>query len=309
MVPITVIILLKNNINKENIQSIFALNPKQILLGAYTPINIKGVKTIEIKETNYSKALNQLQELAETDWILFLKENETILQVNEDVESLIQKDEIYGLQILSDDVIMKEPRLWNKNRKINFKNPVFEKLAADPTKITNIILYQQKIEEPKVLPQLDLWKKTQPLSVDACYYKAFDNLAKRNFIEFIRLISHYLFNAKSDIPSIMARYYLALIQGIIQNEMKEAIHNIVLCIAENPLMAEFWCLLGDLFTKMDKFKEAIIFYENAIILGGRRLSLDKWPMHISKYQSYPQEMMDKCKVIIDKSKVYKSGNI
>jgi hypothetical protein len=105
----------------------------------------------------------------------------------------------------------------------------------------------------------------------------------------------------------MARYYLALVQGVVENDMKEAIQNITLCIAENPLMAEFWCLLGDMFVKMEKFRDAIAFYENAIALGCRRHQLDFWPMHISKYDEYPKDMMEKCKKAISSATAYSSN--
>jgi cytochrome c-type biogenesis protein CcmH/NrfG len=96
----------------------------------------------------------------------------------------------------------------------------------------------------------------------------------------------------------MARYYLALVQGIIHNEVKEALQNIILCLSENVLMAEFWCLLGDIFIKLDKFDYAVAFYENAILLGSRRLKLDTWPMQISKYQEYPNKMIEECNKLI-----------
>ena len=95
-------------------------------------------------------------------------------------------------------------------------------------------------------------------------------------------------------------------QGVVENNTQEAIQNIVACLAENPLMAEFWCLLGDIFTKISKFDKAIAFYENAIILGCRRQRLDFWPMHISKYGDYPQEMIEKCKKVLSNTEVYQS---
>jgi hypothetical protein len=99
------------------------------------------------------------------------------------------------------------------------------------------------------------------------------------------------------------------VQGIVDNETNEAIQNIIICIAENPLMAEFWCLLGDIFTKISKFESAITFYENAIILGCRRHQLDFWPMHISKYGDYPKEMIEKCKKALSGTEIYQSNHI
>lgn len=289
-----------------------SLQPQQILLGVFSPTKIdsKIAAIIEFKNnTNYSEALNQLQDIAQTDWILYLKDNEAILQFDEHMPNLFMNaKEIYGFQILQEDVILKEPRLWNKKtNKVIFKNPVFEKPNIEPTKIIESIIYQHKVNDTTAIKRLEIWKRGMPLSIDASYYKAFSVLADRNFTEFKRIIAHYLFNlTKSDMPSVMARYYLALVQGVVENNTNEAIKNVVICLAENPLMAEFWCLLGDIFIKAEKFKDAIEFYENAIILGSRRLNSDFWPMHISKYDAYPKEMMEKCKKATASAETYQS---
>lgn len=314
MEPITVILLKKGENLDEVLQSIVSLQPKQILIGSFEPFQtrVKEAVVIELKNNlNNSQALNELQSMAQTDWILYIKENETVLQFNEHVPSLLIKPkEIYGFQILQDDVIMKESRLWNKKeQKVIFKNPIFEKPSLEPTKVVDIILYQQKLSDNQS-NAINLWKKASPLSVDASYYKAFNELSKKNFKDFKKIISQYLFSVnKNDIPSIMARYYLAVVQGIVENELKDAMQNIILCIAENPLMAEFWCLLGDMFVKIEKFKDAIAFYENAIALGSRRQQLDFWPMHISKYEEYPKDMITKCKRAISNATPYESSNI
>jgi len=312
MYPFTVIILNKTDPN-NTLRSVLSLDPQQILLGSFTPIKVdsKAAAVIELKNNdNYSESLNQLQEIAQTDWILYLKDNETVVQFDEFMPNLfVNNKEIYGFQILQDDVILKEPRLWNKKiNKVLFKNPVFEKPNIEPTKILDAILYQHKTDDPSALKKLEVWKRAMPFSIDAAYYKAFAALADRNFTEFKRTIAHYLFNlAKSDIPSVMARYYLALVQGVVENNPQEAIKNIVMCLAENPLMAEFWCLLGDIFVKGEDFENAAEFYENAMILGSRRLNSDLWPMHISKYDIYPKEMLGQLRHTISRAKTYQSN--
>ena len=49
-------------------------------------------------------------------------------------------------------------------------------------------------------------------------------------------------------------------------------------------------------------------YENAIILGKKRASLDEWPVEISKYKEYPERMIDNCKSMINNSSNYGSIN-
>lgn len=265
---------------KSTIDSVGVLNPDQILT----------VKT----GLNYSDDLNKAIETIKDGWIFYIKDNEILVQ-----NDLQFENEIYGCQILQDDIITKEPRIWNKNKNLKFKNPIFEKLTTDSTKISDTIIYQKKFSDPNVLKILDLWKN--PFAIDAYYYKAFHHLGNKNFKEFKSLITCYLFHSKETVTSIMARYYLAFVQGIIDNETEKAAQNILLCLANNPLMAEFWCLLGDLFVKNQNFAKAMCFYENAQILGNRRLKLDKWPMQISKYNEYPSEMIDKCNKLLSNS--------
>jgi tetratricopeptide (TPR) repeat protein len=303
MEAITVIALNKSNKIESTIQSVLNLNPKQILIGTYTPIKLKWEVVEFQNNNNYSADLNKLVELAKSDWIFYIKDNEVILQADD--LSCLDTNAIYGVQVLQDDIIIKEPRLWNKKNKINFKNPVFEKLNARPNKFLDIILYQDKTNDDKAIKILESWKRSSPLALDPYYYKAFYALGTKDFKEFKSLITHYLFNSKiNDVSCVIARYYLALVQGLVDKETDKAINNLVLCIAENPLMAEFWCLLGDIFTQTQNFEKAVIFYQNAIMLGSRRLKLDEWPMHISKYHDYPTEMIEKCNKITSSSKQY-----
>ena len=69
-------------------------------------------------------------------------------------------------------------------------------------------------------------------------------------------------------------------------------------------MAEFWCLLGDIFYKIKQYDKAVEFYDNARIIGQRRLMDSDWPMEISKYSSYPEKMIESSKEIIKNTVLY-----
>jgi hypothetical protein len=69
-------------------------------------------------------------------------------------------------------------------------------------------------------------------------------------------------------------------------------------------MAEFWCLLGDIYRKLHKYEKAWIFYDNAIVLGGKRLKTDVWPMEIKKYKDYPVKMKESCQETMKNSQVF-----
>lgn len=301
MLPITVITTNRSNKIDATIESALSIEPKQILIGSYVPFETtnRKIDVVKLQGDDQGKELNELMKSAKNDWILYLREEDVILSVNDDFD--FSENEIYACLILQNDVIIKEARIWNKKNKVSFKNPVCEKLSLDATKVLDIIIYENK----KALDakKIDLWKRSNPLAIDPYYYKAFIALSERKFKEFKSMITHYLFNAKKmDISHIMSRYYLAFVQGMIEDAADDAIKNLVLCLSENLLMAEFWCLLGDIFTKLNKFSEAIDFYQNAIILGSRRLKLDLWPMQISKYHEYPTEMISQCNKVLKNSR-------
>jgi len=70
------------------------------------------------------------------------------------------------------------------------------------------------------------------------------------------------------------------------------------------MMAEFWCLLADVYYAIKDYDRARIFYENGLILGSRRLKDDGWPMEISKYKEYPLNMIEGCNQIKRSSRHY-----
>ncbi len=96
---------------------------------------------------------------------------------------------------------------------------------------------------------------------------------------------------RDGMSATMTRYYYAMVK-LTQKAHKPALQNLNLCLCAKPLMAEFWCLMGDVYFyllgKPDSAKE---FYENAIVLGARRLQSDRWPMDFSKYRKYPERML------------------
>jgi tetratricopeptide (TPR) repeat protein len=72
-------------------------------------------------------------------------------------------------------------------------------------------------------------------------------------------------------------------------------------------MAEFWCLLGDIYYKQNKYEKSIAFYQNAMDLGSRRKNSDTWPLEISKYKTYPSKMINNCNKMINQKIYYKTS--
>lgn len=104
--------------------------------------------------------------------------------------------------------------------------------------------------------------------------------------------------------AIMTNYYCSMVQCYIKKNYQEATRFLIPCLAVRPAMAEFWCLLGDIYYADNQNQKAKCFYENASILGTRRLKNDGWPMEISKYKTYPEKMIEACDKMQELLKTY-----
>jgi glycosyltransferase involved in cell wall biosynthesis len=212
--------------------------------------------------------------------------------------------------IINDKIVSKDIRLWQNG--IKFINPVYESLDVKTNEESNTIIYSGTRQDyDDLLKDIQLWKNQSSLSTAPYYYEACIHLAKGDWDKFLTAAEYYLFldNGKSK-SSIMTRYYYALAYYALAHTMhtrniKLALQHLFMCLASRPLMAEFWCLWGDInYHLLKRFDEAKCLYENAIIMGSRRLKNDKWPMDTSKYRAYPKTMIESCDKILQSTCYY-----
>jgi hypothetical protein len=71
-------------------------------------------------------------------------------------------------------------------------------------------------------------------------------------------------------------------------------------------MAEFWCLLGDVYYALNDYEKAFQFFQNGLIIGKKRRMDCEWFMEISKYEEYPKKMMEACASIKKQTSLYVS---
>jgi hypothetical protein len=119
------------------------------------------------------------------------------------------------------------------------------------------------------------------------------------------LAEQYVFRQnKMTVSNTMLRYYIGLVHCYITKNISQALQQAIICVAQHPLMAEFWCLMGDIHVQINEYPKAISLYENAIVLGGKRPQDDEWPIHVAKYKEYPEEMITKCQNFLNNSKIF-----
>lgn len=303
MLTIHTIVKDNEDIIDRMLDSIQSLN-SQLLVGDMGCKDSTINKCLKIKakivrlhlENDLSKARIELLKHSQTKWNLYIEPWEFFLSGKELLEKYTSlQPAAYKFNILDSDLITKQIRLWHTDTKVYFKNPVFEHLVGSSLSSDVYLVSENKQINENILEN---WLKEKPLSSEPIYYKAFIELKKNNWDAFLNYASNYLYKEKIlKKPVVMTYYYVSMVNCYIKNDLKKALEAIVPCLSSCPTMAEFWCLTGDIFYTMKDYKKAKSFYENAILLGCKRSSLDDYPIEISKYREYPEKMIRSCQEI------------
>lgn len=256
--------------------------------------------------SSFSKARNNLIDNTNSKWIFCIEPFETILKGTECFNAAMHlRPESYKATVIQGDVITEQIRLWHRDMKLSYKNPVFETISGPAQKSGICIAVSNHDKSELQLELAKKWLETNPLTIEPMYYLACAYLARNNWTAFLDYANMYLHQEKRhSMSAIMTRYYCAMVKCYIEKNYQEAIRYLLPCLAEKPLMAEFWCMLGDVYYSINQSDKARYFYENAIILGSRRLRDDDWPLEISKYKAYPEKMIESCQKIKQSSKIY-----
>lgn len=253
-----------------------------------------GAKVYKINFAHdFSQVRNTLINKCTTDWVFWLDPGEIISSGHEFFNIIEKPDLMYRTMVVKGDLLTKEPRLFRRNKEIKFKRPVFESIddLAQQT-LPIIITGETKPNYKDMIDTLLIWKDKEPLSPEPDYYLACFYLMQKNYDQFISFARQFLFQKKeNDASVVMIKYFIALLSK--KNNIGNSLKLILDCIVSYPLMAEFWCLLGDLYLfHIKEYDRAYHFYENAVILGSQRLQEDTMPMEISKYEDHPKKMME-----------------
>jgi glycosyltransferase involved in cell wall biosynthesis len=263
-----------------------------------------NAKIIPVPQNDYALARNNLIKNTQTTWTFVLQPWEVLANGHRHLTEITEKSgNSHMCQVFQGDIIAKEIRLFSKGE---FSNPVYETIH-DPlaTLVKEIIIYNRGDTSDEYVNIITEWKKKNPASPNPYYYEACILLQQRNYNKFISIANHYLFQERQGMSAVMLKYYLAMVYCYYLKDLKSALFHLVPCLAVCPLMAEFWCVLGDISYKQNNYDKAKIFYENAVVLGSHRNMSDEWPIDISKYKKYPQKMIENCLKLIKESQYYK----
>ena len=288
--------------------------PAHLLVGSLSTID-KGInicerfgaEIIKITEKDRSKARNYLVSQGHTPWQLWLEPWEFIIQGQEAIKEIAQKesDMPFRINVFEKEIITKQTRLWPTKLNLKFTNPVFETLLTntESTPLPVSLWTDTSFNNDRNI-LLEEWYKKKPADLEPNYYMACSCFSQQKYKDFLSLAEQYVFKQKrTSITNTMMRYYIGMVHCYVTKNISHALQQTIICLAQNPLMAEFWCLAGDIHVQTNEYSKAIAFYENAILLGSKRLQDDAWPIHLSKYKTYPEEMIMKCQNLLSNSKI------
>ena len=253
-------------------------------------------------EANHPKNEVRNKLVKQTNDVTLLLEPWEVLVQGKD--TVVQASQSLYAMIVNQKSLTKEVRVWVDHPK--FINPVYETLDIAGHE-SNIMIYSAgRPNTGELLKEIQNWKESSPTAIAPYYYEACTLLALGRWREFIPISEHYMFLDKTQsVSSTMNHYYYAMVQLMHVKKVKPTLQNLAICLACNPLMAEFWCLAGDVHYHLTKkLSVAKDLYENAILLGNKRLKNDHWPMDITKYKTYPEKMIHSCNQIMADKSIY-----
>lgn len=224
---------------------------------------------------------------------MYLEPWEVIVRGGEHIGSLSGGHAFY---VLESGVVSKQVRLWDSGK---FENPVFETVVGSSPEVTPgvVVLSEGRPDRRReVTEACRRWAKDKPTSPDPRYYLACSLLAEGRAEEFVGEAKTYLSMSPPEGDSVvLANYYLARV-GFALGDHRDAYRRAAGCLVARPSYAEFWCLFGDMLCSKGEYSRAAHMYKNAKIAGRRRPSDDMFPVEVAKYDSYPKEMEEKCRV-------------
>lgn len=257
----------------------------------YRPYDFQG---------NYSDVRNEIINKGKYEYQMFMHPWETIIQGWDQLKKINKR--AYNVPVIYNGMLSKETRIWNVSTGIKFTNPVCEHLNEKTSNYCNCILSSSnKYDTQERMNDIINWKSKDIQNSDPYYYLALCYLTLGDYPNFLKTSIHYMhINTKKSVSSTMNKYYFSLVNVYITKLFKPALQNITQCLEINPLMAEFWCLAGDVqYYLLQQYEKAMYLYDNALILGSQRKQDDVWPMDISKYEEYPNKMIKSCKEIVN----------
>ena len=278
----------------KTIKSLFFAD--EILVG-YTNFQFishlpNNIKSISVGQNDLSASRNHIVAQAKNDMCFWLEPDEVVASGTELLDNITNK--CYFCQRLESNIVTKPIRIHPKT--VKWENPIFETLNVKAEFLDVLLVGKKTIADHS--SSTKTWIEQYPALPSTYYYHAYALLSRGRYDEFLHYAQHYLFLEPTGTAAIMTRYHIGIIELYKNSKSKLAGQIAAGCLIYNPLMAEFWCLLADAYFKAGQNEKALLFYENAILLGKQRKGGDEWPIDLDKYGVYPKKMIETIKLTL-----------
>lgn len=247
----------------------------------------------EVRRVKFEGCFSQLRNsMASEGHNLYLEPWEFIASGADRIGALSGNAAFYVVQ---GGVVSKQVRFWGSGA---FRNPVFEHVdgGEEPSVRPDIVVYSSggPDRRTQTTEACRRWSENNPTASEPYYYLACSLLAEGKLDEFLGCARKYMImEADGSDSGVLMNYYMARAEAS-RGMFRESSIRVLSCIAARPTFAEFWCLLGDMLYSKGKYEKARSIYENARVIGRRRRSEDLFPIEVSKYGEYPEEMERRC---------------
>lgn len=253
-----------------------------------------AVTPVPVEAGPRDRARAALADASSHDYCVIVEPWETIASGAGQLAAAAASGATVRAMVVQGDMVTKPVRGWDR-RRAGPRQAVLECVQPDHDAKLIDCTFDSSAAPPtaRFIPLAKAWAKEEPLSSVPDYCLACLHLGAGDLDAFWAGSDAFLFKAKKpSMAVVMTRYYRAMVAGLSRGKPREAIENLLVCLTARPTMAEFWCLLGDVFATAGDPWRAREFYRNAMDMGRARDFADPWPVQMSKYRDYPQSRID-----------------
>ena len=257
---------------------------------------------------DFSYARNRLIKKSTSDWILWIDSDETIekesIQRINDLLNSNLKNLYHSFKLIHGSTSMGQLRMFFNTENIKFEKKIHERIIPDVYPKNHpeiqVIHHVQNITRSSLrnIHILENELKENPNDLDNNFYIAIEyHLIGKHMKALLhaeKFLHHYL-GDDINIRKLYMRYLISYIHVYHLQNYQKAMEIMLAQLILNCNIAEFWCLIGDIFTFIGKYKYAQRFYKNAISMGEYKYD-NMWLVDLDKYDIYPKTMIKKCEI-------------
>ena len=267
-----------------------------------------GAKVIEVPwNDHFSEARNAVLDVSKYEWIVWIDADEQFAEGSaERLRTKIRTGQLkndYQLFVYSEHPYqMFQSRMFRKIPEARWQGRVHENVwPTGPVQSHDDIVIIQHPDDrrpDKYLRNLQLLERAieeEPLNARNYMHATILYILTENHKKAEVTADAYLqLSKREELKPRVYMLYAKAWMAMMQKNFQAAANFVLAGLAMDVTAAELWCLLGDIYQWVRRPQDALAAYENAILFG-KTSTGTFWMVDRSKYDQYPQQMIDKLK--------------